>query len=128
MFDKPKKDGLEIKPIKWARSPHYRLGKDVEAIVGLESDGYSGPTLYFADNNPVATVKAYPDNMFEAIGFNTICLKFIFDDDDTSKKIIHMDKKQTKVIIKLLKIQLKRMDKYEKRRKKYLEKKSTNNS
>jgi hypothetical protein len=128
MFDKPKKGIMEVEPIKWPHSPHYRLGKDVEAIIGLESDSYSGPTMYFADNNPVATVKAYPDNMFEAIGLNTICMKFIFDDDDTSKKIIHMDKKQAKALIKLFKIQLKRMDKYEKRRKKYLEKKSTNNS
>ena len=55
-------------------------------------------------------------------------IDYVFLDDDTSKKIIHMDKKQAKALIKMLKIQLKRMDKYEKKRKKYLEKKSTNYS
>lgn len=105
---------------------HYKLGKDVDAIIGLKSDDYVGPTLCYADNLPVATVKAYSDNMFEAIQENEVCLKFIFSDD--GKKCIHIDKRQTKTLIKLLKTQLKRIEKYEKKREKYIKKKSANNS
>ena len=102
------------------------MGKDVDAVIGLRSDSYVGPTMCYADNNPVATIKAYPDNMFDAIQENDVCLKFIFTDDE--KKYIHIDKKQTKALIKSLKTQLKRIEKYEKKRKKYIKKKSTNNS
>lgn len=105
---------------------HYKLGEDVDAIVGLKSDSYVGPTMCYADNNPVAIVKPYPDNMFDAIQENDVCLKFIFSGEE--KKYIHIDKKQTKVLIKLLKTQLKRMEKYEKKREKYIKKKSANNS
>lgn len=105
---------------------HYKLGKDVDAIVGLKSDSYVVPTMLYADNNPIGTVTPYPDNMFDAIPENDVCIKFIFTVDE--KKYIHMDKKQTKAIIKSLKTELKRMEKYEKKRKKYIKKKSANNS
>lgn len=110
-----------------ANKLHYKLGKDVDAVIGLRSDSYVGPAMMcYADNNPVATIKAYPDNMFDAIQENDVCLKFIFTDDE--KKYIHIDKKQTKALIKSLKTQLKRIEKYEEKRKKYIKKKSANNS
>lgn len=105
---------------------HYKLGKDVDAVIGLKSDSYVGPTMLYADNNPIGTITPYPDNMFDAIQGNDVCLKFIFSDDE--RKYIHINKKQTKAIIKSLKTQLKRMEKYEKKRKKYIKKKSANNS
>lgn len=105
---------------------HYKLGKDVDAIIGLKSDSYTGPTMYYYGNNQVTIEKAYPDNMFDEIPVNDVCLKFMFSDNE--KKYIHIDKKQTKALIKSLKTQLKRIEKYEKKRKKYIEKKSANNS
>lgn len=123
MFNEKSEDFLPLQIIK----PFHKLGKDVDAVIGIESDTWTGSTIMlYADNKPSQVIKPYPDNMFDDLPVNCVCLKLIFTDD--KQKCIKMDKEQTKAIIKSLKIQLKRIKKYEKKREKYIKKKSTNNS